>query len=126
MDRMGWLDEKKDEIIEMYDNGKTQKEVATHFKVSTTAISLRLRKWNASNTDVNRFTRIDLDKEIVRRLYWDEELHPSQIAKRYNCHKQTIVNRMKDWGIPFRTKSQARMGKLNPIYGVGHTKDVLM
>lgn len=121
---MGWLDEKKDEIIELYDNGKKQIEIAKHFDVSQTAISLRLRKWGKSNTDFNRFKRFDdIDKETVRHLYWDEEMHPVQIAKKYSCHKQVIVNRMKEWGIPLRTKSQARVGKLNPIYNVGHTKE---
>jgi len=122
MKRLGWLDGKKDEVVKLYDSGKTQAEVAKHFKVSQAAISTRLRKWGLSNPDGNRFKRFDnIDKETVRRLYWDEEMHPVRIAEKYGCHKQVIVNRMKDWGIPLRTKSQARMGELNPIYGVGHT-----
>lgn len=123
MYRMCWLDDKKDEIIEMYGDGKTQTEIALYFKVSRTAISLRLRGWGVSNTDANRFRRFNLDKETIRGLYWDDELHPSQIAEKYGCCKQVITNRMKKWGIPFRTKSQARVGKLNPIYDVGHTTE---
>jgi hypothetical protein len=56
-------------------------------------------------------------------MYWDEEMHPSIIAEKYNVCKQTITNKMKTYGIPFRTKSEARMGSLNPIYNVGHTKE---
>ena len=109
MNRMGWLDDKKNVIIGMYGEGKTQTEIALYFKVSTTAISLRLRKWGVSNVDVNRFRRFDLDKETIRQLYWDEELHPSQIAEKYGCCKQVITNRMKKWGIPFRTKSYIKI-----------------
>lgn len=122
MKRMNWLDDKKDEITILCNEGKTQVEMAKYFDVSQTAINNRLKKWGLNNPDCNRFKRFDeIDKETVRRLYWDEEMHPIQIAEKYGCHKQVIVNRMKDWGIPLRTKSQARVGKLNPIYGVGHT-----
>jgi hypothetical protein len=124
MKRMDWLDDKKDEITSLYNEGKTQFEISKHFNVSQTAISIRLRKWGLSNPDGNRFKRFDeIDEETVRRMYWDEEMHPVHIAKKYGCHKQVIVNRMKEWSIPLRTKSQSRIGKLNPIYGVGHTKD---
>lgn len=123
MKRMTWLDDKKDEIIKMCEKGKTQREIATCFGVSLRPVNVRLRKWGINNPDANRFRRFDIDEETVRHLYWDKELHPSQIAKKYGCNKQVIINRMKDWGIPFRTKSQARMGKLNPIYNVGHTEE---
>lgn len=113
----------KNKIIEMYENGSTQLKIAKYFGVATSYISVRLRKWGKSNPDVNRFRRFDIDEETVRHLYWSEELHPFQIAKKYGCSKQVIINRMKGWGIPFRTKSQARIGKLNPIYDVGHTKE---
>lgn len=122
MKRMSWLDERKDEILSLYDSGLKQTEIAEKYGVSHTAISLRLRKWGASNPDGNRFKRIEIDKETLYDLYWNKKQHPSQIAKRYNCHKQVITNRMLQYGIPFRTKSEARMGKLNPIYGVGHNK----
>ena len=121
MKRLSWLDEKKDEIIELYRSGKKQIEIANHFGVSQTAISIRLRDWGASNPDGNRFKKFNLDKETIRHLYWDKKMHPSQIAERYGCRKQVITNRMLEWGIPFRTKSEARAGKLNPIYNIGHT-----
>lgn len=122
MKRMSWLDEKKEEIISLYDSGLRQIEIAEKYDVSQTAISLRLRKWNVSNPDGNRFRRIEIDKETLYDLYWNKEQHPSQIARMYGCHKQAITNRMLTYGIPFRTKSEARMGQLNPIYDVGHTE----
>jgi hypothetical protein len=56
-------------------------------------------------------------------MYWNKEMHPSQIANKYNCHKQVITNNLIKYNIPRRTKSEARKGKLNPIFGVGHTEN---
>lgn len=122
MRRMEWLDEFKDIIICLYEEGMKQTEIAKEFEVSQGTISLRLRKWGASDPDGNRFKRNDIDKETLHRLYWDEEMHPSQIAEIYGCHKQTVTNFLIKYGIPRRTKSEARKGKLNPIYKTGHTK----
>jgi hypothetical protein len=122
MERMVWLDKFKNIIICLYNEGLKQTELAYEFDVSQTAISTRLRKWGASNPDGNRFKRNDISKEELYDLYWNKELHPSQIAKIYGCHKQTITNNLIKYDIPRRTKSEARMGKLNPLYGVGHTK----
>jgi len=121
MKKMIWLDEKKNEIIELA-NSCTQMEIAEKFNVSNTPIITTLRKWGANNPDANRFIRIKIDKDELYKMYWDEEMHPSQIAKKYGCHKQVITNNLIKYGIQRRTKSEARMGKLNPIYNVGHTK----
>jgi len=122
MERMRWLDEYKEIIICLYNEGMKQAEIANEFEVSQTAISTRLRKWNVSNPDGNRFIRYDIKKDDLHRLYWDEEKHPGEIAKIYGCHKITIHNFLKKYNIPRRTKSESRLGKLNPIYRVGHTK----
>lgn len=124
MKKLKWLDEKKEDIIKLHrEEGWTNQQLANHYDVSTCAINTRLRKWKANVSDCNRNNRIEMNKEDIRRFYWDEELHPSQIAKKYGCCKQTITNKMLGWGIPFRTKSQARKGKLNPIYDVGHSDE---
>ena len=49
-------------------------------------------------------------------------MHPTDIGKKFGCTKMAIHHKLKQYGIPTRTKSQARKGKLNPIYGVGHTE----
>lgn len=123
MERMLWLDKYKDIIVCLYKEGMKQIDIANEFEVSQTAVSTRLRKWGASNTDGNRFKRNEISKSELYNLYWKEEMHPSQIAKIYGCHKQTITNNLLKYNIPRRTKSEARMGALNPLYGVGHTKE---
>lgn len=122
--RLKWLDAKKDEILSYYNNGeKTQAEVAKHFETSVSSISTRLRKWGVSDSDANRRIRKNIPKDVLYDLYWNKEKHPREIASIFNCHLVTIHNRLKKYNIPVRTKSEARMGKLNPIYGVGHTKE---
>lgn len=124
MRRNLWLDSKKNSIIRMYQSGMKQTEVAKHFGVSQTSISLRLRKWGVSNPDGNRFIRkVDISKEELYNMYWNKEMHPDKIAKIFGCHKVAIHHALKRHGIKRRTKSEARMGKLNPIYGVGHTEE---
>ena len=116
-----WLDEKKDEIVSFYMGGMKQEEIAAYFDVSQTAISIRLKKWKVNNSDGNRFKRIEMDKDFLFDMYWNKKMHPSQIARIYNCSTQAIVNNLIKYNIRIRTKSEARMGALNPIYGVGHT-----
>lgn len=123
MKRMEWLDDKKARIVDMYKDGYTQIEIAKEFNVSQTAISLRLRKWDVSNSDGNRFKRKNISEDELYDMYWNKEMHPREIAKIFNCTFVTVHNYMKKYGIPTRTKSEARKGKLNPIYGVGHTKE---
>lgn len=117
------LECEKNKIIEMYEDGNTQAEIAKHIGESTTYVSVRLRKWGKSNPDRNRFKRMKFDKNTLFDMYWNKKMHPSQIAKTYNCSTQTIVNNLIKYNIRIRTKSEARMGALNPIYGVGHTAE---
>jgi predicted DNA-binding protein YlxM (UPF0122 family) len=115
------LEYQKNKIIEMYEDDYTQAKIAEYFDVSNTYISLKLRSWGKSNLDVNRFKRIDIDRDSLSNMYWDKKMHPSQIAKIYNCSTQTIIDNLIKYNIRMRTKSEARMGALNPIYGIGHT-----
>ena len=123
MERMEWLDNYKDIIVCLYNEGMKQIEIAEEFGVSQTAISTRLRKWKVSNPDGNRFKRVDISKEELYDMYWNREMHPVDIGKIFGCSKMAIHQKMEAYGIPKRTKSEARRGKLNPIYGIGHTKE---
>lgn len=124
MKRLAWLDDKKDEIIRLHrEDELTNQQIAEQLGTSASSINTRLRKWGANISDCNRNNRIDIPEEEIRRMYWDEEMHPAQIAEKYGVHKMTITHKMQTYGIPFRTKSESRMGKLNPIYDIGHTEE---
>lgn len=109
MERMLWLDDYKGIIICLYNEGMKQGDIADEFEVSQTAISTRLRKWGVSNPDGNRFKRNEIDKNELYDMYWNKKMQPSQIAKIYECNKQTITNNLIKYNIPRRTKSEARM-----------------
>lgn len=53
--------------------------------------------------------KIQIPKDILQRLYWEEYQSPSKIAKIYNCDSMTIRTRMRELGILFRSPSGARM-----------------
>lgn len=112
----------KEEIIVYYNSGKKLIEVIDHFGYSIIPMALRL--WGYNNSDSNRFIKkIYIPKEDLYNMYWEEKKHPVYIAKKYNCSITAVVNCMKEANIPFRTKSEARMGELNPIYNVGHSEE---
>lgn len=123
MRRLLWIDESKEYIIFLYKNGYKQKEIADMLGTSQGVIGSRLRIWGESNSDGNRFKRLSLDIDAIEKMYWKQELHPAEIAKEFCCSKKTIVKTMKINGVPLRTKSQSRMGRLNPMYNAHHTKE---
>ena len=121
MRRNNKIDSQKEEIIALYKEGKTYKELAIIFEVSPSVISTRMRSWGANNSDSNRFKRVLISRDSLYDMYWNKEMHPREISKIFGCSITTIHNNLKKYNIPTRTKSEARIGKLNPIYGVGHS-----
>ena len=111
----------KDDIILYYTEDKKLKDVIVYFKQPI--ISMALRLWGKNNSDSNRFIRVDIDKDILYTKYWEEQRHPSMIAEELNCSKCVVLSNMHKYNIPFRTKSEARLGELNPIYSVGHSEE---
>jgi hypothetical protein len=53
--------------------------------------------------------RINIPKEILIRLYSEENLSMSEIGRKLNCNFQTISNRLREYRIPLKTPAQARM-----------------
>lgn len=118
------LDNNKDEILRLYlEENKTYKEIAEIFNTSLSSIATRVQKWGKANSDSNRYNRKEIPKDVLYDMYWNQEMHPRQIGDVFGCSFSTVHNYMKKYGIPTRTKSESRMGKLNPIYEVGHTEE---
>jgi hypothetical protein len=120
MKKIIWLDEKKDEIIEMYNDGMKQVEISIHFNISQGSISTGLRKWGVSNSDSNRFRRVEIPKDALYDMYWNKKMRPREIGKIFKCSFTTILNKLKEHEIPRRTYSECHMGKLNGMYGRKH------
>jgi hypothetical protein len=53
--------------------------------------------------------RIELPIEELRRLYWDENLSSEEIAGRFDCDGLTIINRLRENGIPLKPRGWQRL-----------------
>lgn len=53
--------------------------------------------------------KVHIPAEILERLYWKKYLSPFKIAKLYKCDAVTVRTRMREYGIPKRSASEARM-----------------
>lgn len=110
----------KEDIISYYIEDKKLEDVTTYFKHLIIPMALRL--WGHNKSDGNRFKKIHIPKEDLYNMYWVDKKHPVVIANKYGCSITVVVRTMKKYNIPLRTKSQARMGELNPIYHIGHSE----
>lgn len=74
---------------------------------------------------MNQLKRIDIPEKELRKLYLKEKLSSRQIAKKYNCEKNSILLRMKRFKITPRSKSETSKMIVRPIkYNI--SKDVLL
>jgi hypothetical protein len=54
-----------------------------------------------------RSDRIELPKDEIKRLYWNEDWPKKKIADYFNVSEMTVVNRMRDYGIETKSRRQA-------------------
>lgn len=116
-------DIKTENIIRLYQSGFIGKEIAKQLNCSISLVQTRLKNVNVKMRSCNKRKEIYIDKHILKEMYWDKKMHPVEIGKILGVYKNTITKKMREFEIPLRTKSEARMGKLNPIYSVGHSKE---
>jgi len=111
-----------DDVVRFYQNGLIGREVAEKLGCSVTLVQRRLTKAGIKMRPSNDRITVPIDKHVLEEMYWVKKMHPVAIGKVFEIHKNTVIKKMLEFGIPFRTKSQARIGKFNPLYGVGHSK----
>lgn len=64
--------------------------------------------WNKGiKTNKSTYNSLNLNKEELNDLYWNQELSSTKIAKKYNCTSTTINNWLKRFNIPRRSNSEA-------------------
>ena len=57
--------------------------------------------------------KIFIDKEWLYQKYYIEYLSTEQIATILNCSAPTVSQRMKEFGLVLRNRSERKVGKLN-------------
>jgi len=50
------------------------------------------------------------DKNMFQQLYIDEGMTPKEIGEQLGCHRRTVCNYLKGFGIPVRSRSEAQGG----------------
>jgi len=111
-----------DEIINLYQRGLIGREIAKKLGCSVPLVQQRLEKAGVKMRPCNERKTIEIDPNVLKEMYWDKKMHPVEIGKILGVHKNTVTKKMREFGIPLRTKSESRVKELNPIYGVGHSE----
>jgi len=110
-----------EKIVELYQKGLIGREIAETLECSVSLVQQRLAKAGIKMRPSNERITVQVDKATLEKLYWDKKMHSRQIGEKLGIHGGTVIKKMLEFGIPMRTKSEARLGKMNPLYGVGHT-----
>ncbi len=115
-------DIKTEDVVALYDGGLIGREIAEELRCSVSLVQTRLASAGVKIRPCNARKEIYIDKHVLKEMYWDKKMHPVEIGKTLGVHKNTVTKKMREFGIPLRTKSESRIKELNPIYGVGHSK----
>lgn len=96
-----------------WDNGLSQQAIAERYGVGSSSVCRWMKKLNIPQRQLNPNMYKDWegaphrDPELLRRLYWDEELNTVQIAKQLDMSDSVIGLWMERLGIPKRDQAMA-------------------
>ena len=106
---MGNLDNVNPETIRKlyWEDGKTIRAIAQIYNVKRGSIDWFMRYNNIprralSNARNEVQKKINLDPEMIRKLYWEQGLTMPQIAMRYHTHTNNVYRLMQKYNIPSR------------------------
>ena len=109
------------EICEMYESGMSSPEIAKYFNTSWTTIlahlehcGIKRRTLTESQWNYNGKTFPDDLKsyDTVYELYIIQKLSKKDLAEKYNCDPDVIDRILKNFGIPIRNNSEAKIGQM--------------
>jgi len=96
------------ELRRLYEQeGLSQRKIAKKLGCSKTAIADRMRKYGIQPRPPRVPSRFDIPESDLRRLYQDEKLSQAQIAAIYGCSQPLICLKMREYGIPSRSRAEA-------------------
>ena len=110
-----------EEICKMYLEGKSSTEIAKHFNSTWTTIlhhlehcGIQRRTLSESQWKYNKkeFPEDLKSKDKVIDLYITQKLSKVDIAKRYDCDPSVIDRILKEFHIPVRDNSEAKIGQM--------------
>lgn len=102
-------------IVARYGAGHTTIELAAELHHDKETISRVLKARGVELRDWNDAQRIPIDEETLRRLYIDEFKTAPEIAAMYGTSHQTILKRLKKYGIPIRKAVNRKYLHMPPL-----------
>lgn len=96
------------EIVRLYQSGKTLKEIAKKYGVDRDVIKRRLDRNGIQTRDWNKMQRIEINPDDLRRMYEEELMTAKQIAAHYKTSDVTILKRLKKHEIPTRPANNVK------------------
>ena len=88
-------DPAKKEIEKLLEKNMPLKKIAEHFNISINKLKKLMNKYGLKKV----FIKEKLDKETLYSLFIEEEKSDSEIAKLYNCSKNTVMKLRYNHGI---------------------------
>lgn len=99
------VDIPQEEVARLYyEEGLTQEQIGEIYGVSFSGISQRMRKWGMETRTQSDY-KIEIQKELLEELYYNQRLTLKQIAEIFGVTDGTVANRMKEYGMKRRKHS---------------------
>lgn len=119
---------KKADLYYLYWQQKLSiKKMATKLNLSSKEVWKLMKKYGIQRRTLSEARklrkRIKIDRDMLLYLYNTEKMTLKEIGEYFDCSKDTIRKRMKEYGIPIRTAGESirlrgsMNGKKNPVYG---------
>lgn len=91
------------DLATRYNAGESTTQLARDYHCSPTTVAKLLRVCGIDVRDA-RFRPVDLDEQTLRKMYLEDRLSITTIAKRLNVSATTIGNKRRQYGIPPRPR----------------------
>jgi predicted DNA-binding protein YlxM (UPF0122 family) len=115
---MNKVDISKETLEDLYVNQKLSLErIAKKLGVCRETIRNYMEKFDIKIRGRSETKKIHIDKKVLEDLYLIQKLSMKKIAKKIGISQQAVLNRMKEFGMKRRTKSEAGKGRKSSMRG---------
>jgi len=95
----------KEELEELFGEGRTKKEIARILKVSYSTV----KKWFKKFGIVSQRRTIPSKEELVK-VYWEQKFTIRQVAKHFRASTRSVEKWFRNYGIPRRSLRESHLG----------------